>query len=103
MSSTKLDKVLTRMLEGQEFSAAQLKSRFGIANPGSTIEDIREKGYSVYANPVKNTKKAKYRIGRPNVRTLVEGADILGEDHPAVRELISAAFEQNTARDLGLS
>lgn len=96
-----VNKVLNRLLEGQELSPAQIAGGYRIANPSSTIEDIREKGFAVYTNETK--RGTKYRLGTPNAKTLREGAQILGEDHPAVLALVSAAFEQKTANELGMS
>jgi hypothetical protein len=47
MVNTKVSRVLNALSKGQELSAKQISSRFGLANPHDAIYKLREKGYSV--------------------------------------------------------
>jgi hypothetical protein len=48
---SKQAKLTQALLRGQELTAAQIKARFGIANPRATISDIRGTGVAVVGVP----------------------------------------------------
>jgi hypothetical protein len=80
---SKQDVLLKHLNAGKVFTAKQIKSSFGIANPAATIRNLREQGYCVYANTatVNGVEVAKYRIGKPSRRmvalaTAVGGASM---------------------------
>lgn len=53
MKTTKLSKqarLTEALVQGQNFTVNQIRSRFGIANPTATISDIRMSGVPVFAN-----------------------------------------------------
>jgi hypothetical protein len=67
--TTKTDKVLSALQEGQELTAAQITARWGVGNPGSVVQALRFRGHSVYLNTRTDTKGRttnKYRMGTPS-------------------------------------
>lgn len=67
--TTKTDKVLSALQEGQELTAAQISARWGVGNPGSVVQALRFRGHSVYLNTRTDTKGRttnKYRMGTPS-------------------------------------
>jgi hypothetical protein len=64
---SKQDLLLKHLRNGKVFTAKQISASFGIAHPASTIRNLREQGYCVYANDavVNGTKVVKYRLGQP--------------------------------------
>lgn len=64
---SKQDLLLKHLQAGKTFTAKQIAASFGIAHPASTIRNLREQGYCIYANEavVAGSKVAKYRIGKP--------------------------------------
>ena len=73
---TKQERLLEAFRNGEKLTAAQIKARFGIANPTATISDIRFSGFAIYANQHKDTKgrvTTKYRIGNPSRAVVAAG------------------------------
>jgi predicted transcriptional regulator len=74
---TKQERLLEAFQNGDKLTAAQIKSRFGIANPTATVSDLRLRGgYAIYANQHKDTKgrvSTKYRLGTPSRRIVAAG------------------------------
>ena len=73
MKLTKSERLVTALKKGEQLTAAQIKTRFGIANPTATVIDLRYSGFVVYANQKRDSKgrvTTKYRIGTPT-RALV--------------------------------
>lgn len=65
---TKTDKLLKALRSGKELSAAEIKQKFGLANPYQAISNLRQKKIAVYGNTrtLRNGEKiTKYRIGTP--------------------------------------
>jgi len=64
---SKQDLLLKHLRNGKVFTAKQISASFGIAHPASTIRNLREQGYCIYANDavVNGTKVVKYRLGQP--------------------------------------
>jgi hypothetical protein len=73
-SVTKVERVFDSLVgRGEQLTAAQIKSRYGIANPHDAIYQIRQMGYPVYLNQTVDSKgrvTQKYRAGKPS-RSLV--------------------------------
>jgi hypothetical protein len=73
-SITKVEKVFEALVvRGEQLTAQQIKTRYGVANPHDAVYQIRQKGYAIYLNERKNSKGetvARYRAGRPS-RSLV--------------------------------
>ena len=73
---TKTDRVLDALKNGEQLTAAQIAARYNVGNPHEVIRSLREKGYAIYMNEVKNSKneyKTKYRLGTPS-RKMVAAA-----------------------------
>jgi len=72
-TNTKSSRLLEALMNGEELTGAQIRARFGIANPTATVSDLRFDGFAIYANPKTDSKgrtKIKYRLGTPT-RTVV--------------------------------
>lgn len=57
-------------------TAAQMKARFGVANPTATITVLRQKGYAIYANRRTNKggeTRTFYRLGTPSRAIVAAG------------------------------
>ena len=79
---TKTEKVLTALQEGQELTASQITARWNVGNPGSLIQSLRFKGFSVYLNTHTDTKgrvTRKYRLGSPSRRVVGAGYRAIAE------------------------
>ena len=76
-NATKVDLVLEAIVgRGEELTAAQIKSRYGIANPHDAIYQIRQMGYAVYLNEHTDSKgrmTRKYRAGKPSRKLVAAG------------------------------
>lgn len=73
---TKQERLLEALRTGEELTAAQIKARFGIANPTATVSDLRFNGFAVYANRHTDTKgrvSTKYRLGTPSRAVVAAG------------------------------
>jgi len=77
---SKQDLLLKHLSAGKEFTAKQISASFGIAHPASTIRNLREQGYCVYANPavVNGSEVVKYRIGKPTRAMVALAAQVAG-------------------------
>ena len=65
MTVTKQERLVEALKKGEQLTAAQIKARFGIANPTATVSSLRlNGGFAIYANEHKDTKgrvSTKYR------------------------------------------
>lgn len=76
VTTTKQGRLLEALRNGEQLTAAQIKARFGIANPTATVSDLRFSGFAVYANPSVDTKgrtSTKYRLGTPSRAVVAAG------------------------------
>lgn len=83
MKQSKQARLTAALLKGQDFTANQIRSRFGIANPTATISDIRYSGVPVFANratksdgtviTVYRTGKAPRKVVAAGYRALAQG------------------------------
>jgi len=76
MMTTKTDRLLEALKNGEQLTAKQIAARFSIANPTATISNIRFAGYAVYANEHTDTKgrvTTKYRLGKPSRAIIAAG------------------------------
>ena len=74
--TTKTDRLLEALKNGEQLTAKQIAARFSIANPTATISNIRFAGYAVYANEHTDTKgrvTTKYRLGKPSRAIIAAG------------------------------
>jgi predicted transcriptional regulator len=76
-NATKVEKVFTALVErGEELTAQQIKTRYGVANPHDAVYQIRQMGYAIYLNEKKNSKGetvSKYRAGKPSRALIAAG------------------------------
>jgi len=74
---TKSERLVQALRKGEQLTAAQIKARFGIANPTATVSDLRLRGgFAVYANEHTDTKgrvSTKYRLGNPSREVVAAG------------------------------
>jgi predicted ArsR family transcriptional regulator len=73
---TKQAKLLEAFRNGEQLTAAQIKQRFGIANPTATVSDLRYEGFAIYANKRTDSKgrvSTKYRLGTPSREIVAAG------------------------------
>ena len=77
---SKQDLLLKHLKNGKVFTAKQISASFGIAHPASTVRNLREQGYCIYANDavVNGTKVVKYRIGTPTRSMVALAAQVRG-------------------------
>jgi len=77
MNATKQTALLEALKNGEELTAKQITSRFGIANPTATVSDLRIRGgFAVYANKRTNKRGdtfTKYRLGTPTRAVVAAG------------------------------
>jgi len=76
MNLTKQTRLLEAFQNGEQLTAAQIKQRFGIANPTATVSDLRYAGFAIYANKRTNTRGetfTKYRLGTPSREIVAAG------------------------------
>ena len=79
---TKQSRLLEAFKSGEKLTAAQIKARFGIANPTATVSDLRYSGYAIYANQHTDTKgrvSTKYRLGTPSREVIAAGFRALAQ------------------------
>ncbi|MFY8211437.1 MAG: helix-turn-helix domain-containing protein, partial [Candidatus Nanopelagicus sp.] len=55
-TETKSGRLLEAFKKGEKLTTAQIKARFGIANPTATVSSLRFSGYAIYANARKDSK-----------------------------------------------
>ena len=74
---SKSERLVQALKKGEQLTAAQIKARFGIANPTATVSDLRLRGgFAVYANEHSDTKgrvSVKYRLGNPSREVVAAG------------------------------
>ena len=81
-TTTKTAKVLTALESGQELTAKQIASRFGVGSPGRVVHSLRMAGNAIYLNTrtdTKGRKTKKYRLGTPSKRVVAAGYQAISE------------------------
>jgi predicted ArsR family transcriptional regulator len=81
-TQSKQSKLMTALNNGEQLTAAQIKARFGIANPTATVSALRFAGFVVYANQHKDSKgrvSTKYRTGKARREVIAAGYRALAE------------------------
>ena len=80
---TKSERLVEALTKGEKLTAAQIKARFGIANPTATVSDLRlNGGFAIYANQHTDTKgrvSTKYRLGKPSRAVVAAGYRALAQ------------------------
>jgi len=80
---TKTASVLAALQNGEELTAAQIRSRFGAGNPHEVIRSLRESGYAIYLNERTNSKgevTLKYRLGTPSRKMVSLAYAMMGNE-----------------------
>jgi predicted transcriptional regulator len=80
---TKTDSVLAALQNGEELTAAQIRSRFSVGNPHEVIRSLREKGFAIYLNDRTNSKgevTQKYRLGTPSRAMVALAYAVMGNE-----------------------
>ena len=75
-ATSKQARLTEALLKGQDVTANQIRSRFGIANPTATISDIRFSGVPVFANTATKrdgTTITVYRAGKAPRKVVAAG------------------------------
>ena len=74
---SKIEHVFNALVnKGEELTAKQISSRYGISNPHDAIYQLRMEGYSIYLNRKKDSKgniTHKYRFGTPSRKVIAAG------------------------------
>lgn len=76
MLKSKQERLLEAFQKGEQMTVAQMKQRFGIANPTATVSDLRYEGFAIYANKHTDSKgrtTTKYRLGNPSREIVAAG------------------------------
>lgn len=68
---SKQARLLKAFQNGQNFTANQIGSRFGIKNVTATVSALRTQGYCIYAN--KTGSMTTYRMGHPTRAIVAAG------------------------------
>ena len=77
----KILKYLSKEGPYNTLTAAQARSRFGIANVGARIEELRAEGHCIYTNKktLENGKTiTSYRLGKPSREMVAMAHAVLG-------------------------
>lgn len=78
MTKSKSERLVEALSKGEELTAAQIKARFGIANPTATVSALRlNGGFAIYANEHKSG--VKYRLGTPSRAVVAAGYRALAQ------------------------
>lgn len=66
MATTKQNRLLEALKRGEELTSNQIISRYNIANPSATVNDLREAGFTVFSSrrETKNGVVSKYHMNR---------------------------------------
>jgi len=81
-------RLLEALQSGEELTAKQIETRFGVSSGRGLVFTLRSQGYAVYLNRTTNSKGRvvnKYRLGTPN------------------RAMVAAAFKVFGAQRLGMT
>jgi hypothetical protein len=63
---------------GEQYTAKQIQTEFGIVNPTWAITYLRKHGYPIYSNKSAKGQKTVYRIGKPRREAIAQAYMILG-------------------------
>ena len=66
----KQNKLLEALQRGDELTAAQISSRYGIPNPSATVNDLRRAGFTVHSTrrDTKYGTVSKYHMNKSTSR-----------------------------------
>ena len=76
-NTTQVDKLYNALVvNGEQLTTNQIKSRYNIANPADAVYQLRRAGYAIYLNESVNSKGEtvqKYRAGKPSRKLIAAG------------------------------
>ena len=78
---TKTQKILSAFQCGEQLTAKQIQSRFGIVSARGAVHSLRQQGFPIYCNKHVDTKGRvtnKYRMGTPKRSVIAAGYAALG-------------------------
>ena len=74
---SKSSRVLDALMNGEQLTVKQIRSRFGVANPTALVDSLRKSGgFAIYSNARTNSKgdvKNFYRLGTPSRDVVAAG------------------------------
>ena len=74
---SKSSRVLDALMNGEQLTVKQIRSRYGVANPTALVDSLRKSGgFAIYSNPRTNSKgdvKNFYRLGTPSRAVVAAG------------------------------
>jgi transcription initiation factor IIE alpha subunit len=65
---TKTEQLFNALANGEELTAKQISSRYGVKNAHNIVYQLRSEGHAIYLNKRTNSKGEvthKYRLGTP--------------------------------------
>jgi biotin operon repressor len=80
---SKVNSVLNAFKSGDQLTAKQISSRFGLKNAHDAVYQLRSEGYPIYRNNVVNKKGyelTKYRLGKPSRQMVAAAFAVLGQE-----------------------
>jgi hypothetical protein len=78
---SKQNKLLAAFQKGNEFTARQIATSFGLKDPYSAIRNLREAGHCVYGNTTTMSNgetSTKFRLGTPSRRMVAIASRLVG-------------------------
>jgi len=81
-------KILKLLQSGYDYTADQIRERFGIRDVGNRITELRKAGYAIYLNektigsnswPYDTRKIKAYRLGNPTRKQVAAGFALLND------------------------
>lgn len=70
---TRKQNVLNALRNGEQLSAEQIQTQYGVANPRALVNTLRMEGYPVYLNKRKNETRGTYRLGSASREVIAAG------------------------------
>lgn len=72
---TNREKILVAFQNGEQLTAKQIASRFGVGDAVREVNRLRHEGYAIYLNSVKTSKgvSKKFRLGTPSRAVVAAG------------------------------
>ena len=79
---SKSSRVLDALMNGEQLTVKQIRSRYGVANPTALVDSLRQSGgFAIYSNARTNSKgetRNFYRMGTPSKAVIAAGYRALG-------------------------
>jgi len=75
---SKKETVLNAFVSGEQLTAKQIASRFGVGNPTALVSSLRMDGYPIYLNEGTKDERgrvraSRYRLGSPTRAVIAAG------------------------------